>query len=115
MSHSQPRQYFAATQRAVANADAIEWEELPSLLAPSLAQRLVTRARGERGHAVRANDSQFEGQTIGGTLWDATMPAEFDPTPVVSQPFREAMAGVSMREVIEPDVFHHFFGPSDAT
>jgi hypothetical protein len=113
MNHSQPRQYSAANQRAVANADAIEWEELPSLLAPSLAQRLVTRARGERGHVVRANDSQFQAQTVAGSLWDATMPAEFDPAPV-SQPFRETIAGISTREVVEPDVFHHFFGATDS-
>ena len=39
------------------------------------------------------------------------MPAALDPAPV-SQPFVERMAGLATREVIEPDVFHHFFGPN---
>ncbi len=43
------------------------------------------------------------------TAWGVTMPAELDalPTP---QPFREAMHGLAMREVNEPDLFRHFFG-----
>ena len=49
MSHVQPRQYFASTQRAVANADAIEWEDMPSLT-----KRLVNRG---------ANDSRFQNST----------------------------------------------------
>ena len=56
MSHAQPRQYFASTQRAVANADAIEWEELPSL-----AKRLINR--GQPAHARGANDSRFQNST----------------------------------------------------
>jgi hypothetical protein len=97
MSHLQPKQYLAAHHRAVVYADAIEWEELPSL-----AQRLVQRG---------ANDSAFGHATGFTASWDNTMPAEFDPAPV-SQPFREALAGLATREVIEPDVFHHFFGPN---
>jgi hypothetical protein len=115
MNHAQPRQYFAATQRAVANADAIEWEELPSLLASSLAQRLVTRSRWEisQDDVRGANDSQFQGHTLGGTPWDNTMPADLDPAPV-SQPYLESLDGLVTREVHEPDVFHHFFGPNAA-
>ena len=97
MSHAQPKQYFASTHRAVANADAIEWEELPSL-----ARRVVQRG---------ANDSEFMGNSGFGGGWDNTMPAALDPAPV-SQPFRETMAGLSSREVNEPDVFMHFFGPN---
>jgi hypothetical protein len=107
MSHVQPKQYFAATQRAVANADAIEWEELPSL-AGSLSKRLVNRSPGQpRG----ANDSEFMSAASGKAFspWDNTMPATFEPAPV-SQPFREPLEGLSTREVIEPDVFRHFFG-----
>ncbi|MEP7298011.1 MAG: hypothetical protein ABI702_17640 [Burkholderiales bacterium] len=97
MSHLQPRQYFAATHRAVANADAIEWEDMPSL-----AKRLVNRG---------ANDSRFQNSTSFDSPWGATMPAALDPAPV-SQPFVERMVGLSTREVNEPDVFQHFFGPN---
>ena len=105
MRTSQPKQYHAATQRAVANADAIEWEEMPSF-AGSLAQRLVHRgARQPRG----ANDSEF--MTGGASSWDNTLPVPFEPTPVAT-PFREPLEGLATREVVEPDVFRHFFGAS---
>jgi hypothetical protein len=103
MSHAQPRQYFAATQRAVANADAIEWEELPSL-----AKRLINRGSSQpRG----ANDSRFRDSMAFDAPWGATMPAALDPAPV-SQPFVERLEGLAIREVIEHDVFLHFFGPN---
>jgi len=89
MRHAPSTLHF---QHAYANgfratpAGAIEWEELPSLAA-SLGRRDVAS----------------------GSPWDATRPAEFDVgTP--SQPFREPVDGVAMREVLEPDVFRHFFG-----
>jgi|GEM_PF-558254 len=108
MRYAQPKQYFAATHRAVtsaaAHADAIEWEELPSL-AGSLAQRLVRRTP----MPTRANDSAFMNSSSFGSPWDATMPAELDVA-APSQPFHEPIEGLSTREVNEPDVFHHFFG-----
>ena len=103
MSHAQPRQYFASTQRAVRNADAIEWEELPSL-----AKRLVNRS--QLAPFGGANDSRFQNTTTFDALWSETKPAEFDAAPA-SQPFVERLDGLVTREVIEPDVFQHFFGP----
>ncbi|MEO8836245.1 MAG: hypothetical protein ABI364_05865 [Caldimonas sp.] len=86
MRHAPSTLHFSHAFRP-APAGAIEWEELPSL-----AQR------------VRAN-------VVGSPTvpWDATRPADLETTPV-SPPFREAMHGVAIREVIEPDVFRHFFG-----
>lgn len=111
MSYAQPKQYFAATHRAVtsavAGADAIEWEELPSL-AGSLAKRLVRRTSMQE----RANDSSFMNSRSFASPWDNTMPAALDMAPP-SQPFHEPIEGLSTREVNEPGVFHHFFG-SDA-
>ena len=101
MRQAQPKQYFAATHRAVVNADSIEWEELPSL-----AKRLVSRSPGQpRG----ANDSAFLGAASQHGPWDVTLPAALDPAPQ-SPPFREPLQGLSTREVTEPDVFRHFFG-----
>lgn len=104
MRHAQPKQYFAATQRAVANADAIEWEEMPSF-AGALSKRLVNQLPS------RANDSAFMDAAPATEPWDATMPASLDLAPV-SEPFREPLQGLATREVIEPDVFRHFFGPT---
>ncbi|MEO8807894.1 MAG: hypothetical protein ABI433_17575 [Burkholderiaceae bacterium] len=109
MSHAQPKQYFAAQHRAVAYGGAIEWEELPSLAA-SLSKRLVTRGSWARDAANTA--SGFEPSTsfqASQSPWDATMPANLDALQP-SEPFRETLNGLSMREVTEPDVFHHFFG-----
>jgi hypothetical protein len=78
---------FAARGFRPAAAGAIEWEELPSL-AGTLAKRSATATNGP---------------------WDATRPAELD-VPVLSQPFREPVDGLAIREVNEPDVFRHFFG-----
>ena len=100
MRHLQPRQYFAANHRAVANA--IEWEELPSLT-----KRLVNRD-STRG----ANDSRFQGMSAFDTPWgETTMPAPLDMMAPQSAPFVERLEGLATREVNEPDVFHHFFGP----
>ena len=44
-----------------------------------------------------------------GKPWDITMPAELD-SPRPSQPFEEPMRGMAIREVIEPQIFRHFFG-----
>ncbi len=87
MRHAHSNPHFSQSHRSAPYGGAIEWEELPSL-----AQR------------VRAN-------VVGSPTvpWDATRPAELETTPV-SPPFREAMHGVAIREVIEPDVFRHFFG-----
>ena len=108
MSYAQPKQYFAATHRAVTSAaaygDAIEWEELPSL-AGSLAQRLVRGAP----MPTRANDSAFMNSRSFASPWDITMPAGLDVAPP-SQPFHEPFAGLATREVNEPGVFRHFFG-----
>lgn len=79
--------YPAVAYRPGAPAGAIEWEELPSL-AGSLAQRIVA-------------------STV--SPWDSTRPAELEGH-VPSQPFREPVDGLAIREVNEPDVFRHFFG-----
>jgi hypothetical protein len=103
MSNAQSRQHFAATHRAAANLGAIEWEELPSLAKRLANRRPPAAARG-------ANDSLFH-DTGFDSPWHATMPVALDAAPV-SQPFVERLDGLAMREVSEPDVFRHFFGPN---
>ncbi|HEX2540757.1 MAG TPA: hypothetical protein VHM00_06705 [Caldimonas sp.] len=81
--------HFSPAFRSPSPSGAIEWEELPSLA----------------GRIRAASD----GPSSAGVPWDATRPADFDPSPP-SQPFREPLNGVAIREVLEPDVFRHFFG-----
>lgn len=106
--------HYDVSRRAAAQLDPIEWEELPSLAA-SLNQRLM--AVGSRHvHAARATgaDSQagiFDGWPYTGAVWTETMPASLDAL-APSEPFRETLSGLATREVNEPDVFRHFFGPA---
>ncbi len=86
MRHAPSTLHFSHAFRSTPPAGVIEWEELPSL-ALRVRQAPVGPAKSP---------------------WDATRPAELENAPA-SQPFRE-LKGVAIREVNEPDVFHHFFG-----
>jgi hypothetical protein len=90
--HSRTREVTAAEHRAAAHADELNREERRSL-AESLAQLLATGDAEPRR----------------GAPWDITMPAGLD-SPRPSQPFEEPMRGMAIREVIEPQIFRHFFG-----
>jgi hypothetical protein len=100
MRHSTPQHYAASLNRVVAYGGGIEWEELPSL-ADTLAQRLVNDAK-RRQAAPRYSSA-----------WDNTLPADLDVL-VPAQPFEETLNGLVQREVLEPDVFRHFFGAATA-
>ncbi len=50
----------------------------------------------------------FQPQPVHG--WSVTMPAPLD-MPMVSAPFQEPLHGLAIREVHEPELFRHFFGP----
>jgi hypothetical protein len=70
----------------------IDWEVQPSL------QHLV----------VRADDAPADAPT-----WAETLPVAFDalPEPIV---FREALEGLSVRDIDEPEIFRVFFGEASA-
>ncbi len=87
MRHAPSTLQFSHAFRAAPPAGSIEWEELPSL----------------------AQHVRHQPCIPAGTAWDSTRPAELD-RPAPSQPFREPVKGVAIREVLEPDVFRHFFG-----
>lgn len=114
MRNAHTTRSYSQPTRPAAQAGAIEWEELPSLT-DSLADRLVVLGGRHRDAlaAAQARASAFERAARSGTAWDSTRPAAFEPTPA-PQPFREALEGLAIREVTEPDVFRHFFGSSRA-
>ena len=100
MYHAHSQESLASSRRAANYGSAIEWEELPSLAA-----RLAERLREQTaGHSDSGYVAGFGG------AWTNTMPADLD-TIAQSQPFRETLNGLAMREVNEPEVFRHFFGP----
>ncbi|CAN5464064.1 hypothetical protein BH11PSE9_BH11PSE9_23270 [soil metagenome] len=107
MNQAQPKQYFAANHRAVAYGGGIDWEETPSL-----AQRLVTRAHAPAAPYPQrpAHDADFEASSAFDSAWDSTVPAALEEP---AQPFQEVLdGGLATREMHEPDVFRHFFGPA---
>jgi hypothetical protein len=98
----QPQQYRSSAYRniaALASADAIEWEELPSL-ASAVAQR--------RQIPIDAAARAFTPSTFG-NAWSATERGDLHDLPA-PQAFREPLRGMAVREVHEPEVFSHFFG-----
>jgi hypothetical protein len=102
-ANAQPQQYRSSAYRniaALASADAIEWEELPSL-ASSVAQR---RQMPTDSAAARA----FTPSTFG-NAWCATQHSDLQDLPE-PQAFKEPLRGMAVREVHEPEVFSHFFG-----
>ena len=98
-----PQQYRSSAYRniaALASADAIEWEELPSL-ASAVAQRRQMPTDTAAGRA-------FTPSTFG-NAWSATERGDLHDLPA-PQAFREPLRGMAVREVHEPEVFSHFFG-----
>src|SRR5437868_5309333 len=101
----------AVVRRTATAPGAIEWEELPSL-ADSLAERLVVLGTRHRDamSAARARAAAFERIAAAGRPWDPTRPAELETIPIPTEPFREALKGLAVREVREPEIFQLFFG-----
>jgi hypothetical protein len=103
-----PSSRHELARRAAPSFETIEWEELPSLTG-LLSQRLA--ALGARHIGEHTQAGGFEASTMHGAVWTETMPASLDPL-APSGPYLEPIEGLMTREVAEPDVFRHFFGPS---
>jgi hypothetical protein len=69
----------------------IDWEFLPSL-----------------NHLLDRNESAPHDVPV----WAETMPADFDKMEE-SDPFREALEGLAIREVTEPEIFKAYFGSQE--
>ncbi|MBT9524671.1 MAG: hypothetical protein IV105_05380 [Rhizobacter sp.] len=100
-THPQAAHPLAPPYPAGAPTDAIEWEDMPSLVAPRLVPTNAQRAPTQP--MLRTQVSDFN------TAWGVTMPAHLD-TPAQAAPYREAIRGLVTREVNEPDLFKQFFG-----
>jgi hypothetical protein len=118
MNTAQIRQAFAPRRGNNLARGAIDWEELPSM--QDVALRMVARAPirqvdldlsgGPSPLAANSQPARFDHSAYGPrTGWDNTAPADLE-MPAPTEPFRETLQGLSMREVREPDVFRHFFG-----
>ena len=99
--HTQTAQPLTPRYPAGAPKDTIEWEEMPSLVAPRLVPMNAQRAPTQP--MLRTQASDFN------TAWGVTMPAHLDTAPQPT-PYRETIRGLVTREVNEPELFKQFFG-----
>ncbi len=91
-------------------AERFEWEEL-LWLTEVLAHRQVPNGSYTLATELVADARlRLRSEPSFGRAWVETEPSEFDPlTP--SEPLRETeVGGLDAREIIEPEVFRHFFG-----
>jgi hypothetical protein len=92
-------------------AQPFEWEELPSLAAGIILRRHVPRGSYPlAAELVAEARNRLRSELPRAPVWLETAPADLDP-PVPSEPLRDTvLAGLAAREIVEPDVFRHFFG-----
>jgi hypothetical protein len=95
-------------------AEPFEWEELPSLTNVVLRRHVPTGSYTLAAELVAEARGRFRSEPSVSPCWLETTPAALDPlTP--SGPLQETeLGGLDAREIIEPDVFRHFFGANAA-
>lgn len=106
MNRSQARYSnpLAAGYPPLAHNGAVIWEEMPSL-----ARRVVPMDMSPSPSSVNNAVTPPKDVQEFNSAWGVTMPADLVAAPQVT-PFREAISGLDTREVLEPEVFRHFFG-----
>lgn len=93
-----------------ASAASVEWEELPSLPGVLLRRHVPQASYAIADELVQ----QARARLHSAPVWVETMPAIFDPL-LPSAPLADThINGLASREIVEPDVFKHFFGNSAA-
>jgi hypothetical protein len=88
----------------------IEWEELPSL-----SQVVLRRHVPQGSYAIAANlvdeaRARLRAEPSTGPVWVETMPAGLDPLQPSAPLADTHIDGLAAREIVEPDLFRHFFG-----
>ena len=87
-----------------------EWEELPSLSNVILRRHVPTGSYTLAAELVAEARARLRNMPTVAPVWQETAPAALDPLQA-SGPLRDTqLDGLSAREIIEPDVFKHFFG-----
>ena len=93
-----------------ASAASVEWEELPSLPSVLLRRQVPQASYAIATELVQQAQARLRHEPSGTPVWTETMPAIFDPL-MPSAPLADThINGLASREIMEPDVFRHFFG-----
>ena len=105
------RHYVYADHDANRNpAEPFEWEELPSLSSVVIRRHVPSGAYTLAAELMAEARTRLRNEPSVSPVWLETAPSAFDPmTP--SGPLQETeLGGLDAREIVEPDVFRHFFG-----
>lgn len=107
MSTRYPLNSHVASRAGIAS---VEWEELPSLPSVLLRRQVPQASYAIATELVQQAQARLRSAPTVAPVWTETMPAIFDPlTP--SAPLADThISGLASREIMEPDVFKHFFG-----
>ena len=96
------------------SAASVEWEELPSLPSVLLRRQVPQASYAIANELVQQAQARLRSQPTVSPVWTETMPAIFDPL-MPSAPLADThISGLASREIMEPDVFKHFFGSTAA-
>jgi hypothetical protein len=88
----------------------VEWEELPALSNVVLRRHVPQASYAIAGELVREAQARLQSQPAATPVWTETMPAILDPL-MPSAPLADShIRGLATREIVEPDLFRHFFG-----
>jgi hypothetical protein len=107
MNAQHPLRSSMATRAGVAS---VEWEELPSLPSVLLRRHVPQASYAIASELVQQAQARLHNAPPATPVWTETMPAIFDPL-LPSAPLADThINGLASREIVEPDVFKHFFG-----
>jgi hypothetical protein len=99
---------------APARGACVEWEELPSLPSVLLRRHVPQASYAIATELVQQAQTRLRSAPAMAPVWTETMPAIFDPL-LPSAPLADThIRGLASREILEPDVFKHFFGSTAA-
>lgn len=91
-------------------AEPFEWEDLPSLSTGVLRRHVPSGSYGIAAEMVAEARSRLRNRPAVAPVWLETAPAALDPLQP-SEPLHDTVLdGLLAREIVEPDVFKHFFG-----
>ena len=97
-----------------AGVASVEWEELPSLPSVLLRRHVPPASYAIATELVQQAQARPRSAPTVAPVWTETMPAIFDPL-MPSAPLADThINGLASREIVEPDIFKHFFGSSAA-
>jgi hypothetical protein len=88
----------------------VEWEELPSLPGVLLRRHVPQASYAIANELVQQAQARLRSAPTVGPVWTETLPAIFDPLQPSAPLTDTHISGLASREIVEPDVFKHFFG-----